>query len=58
MYGKTSDEACYDGDGDPALDHYINPRTLLFGIVLVQTILVGLVCCCMPLAIMGMVKAG
>jgi hypothetical protein len=42
-YANTSDENCYDGDGEQ--DHYINPRTLLFGILLGQAILSGLEFC-------------
>jgi len=54
-YHNTTDEACYNGV-DPEPEHAINPRTLLYAILLVQTILISIILCCVPCVLMGWVK--
>merc|ERR1712228_690851 len=40
LYISTSDSACYDGERQ--MEHYINPRTLLFISLVTQSCLAGL----------------
>lgn len=49
-YANTTDENCYDPD-HPDTEHAINPRTLLFGILVAQAIMMGLACLCIPFLI-------
>lgn len=53
LYSKTTDANCYDGDGDPKLDHYINPRQMIFVILLVHSIVFGLVIVCMSFIVLA-----
>mmetsp|Transcript_136639 Transcript_136639/g.262564 ORF Transcript_136639/g.262564 Transcript_136639/m.262564 type:complete len:180 (+) Transcript_136639:1-540(+) len=56
-YANTSDELCYNADS-PDQEHDINPRTLLFAVLLTQTILCGLTCICLPIAVVLVMKRG
>lgn len=53
MWANTSDDLCYDPER-PDQDHDINPRKLLFGMILTQTILIGLTCLVLPCVIVQM----
>jgi len=53
-YANTSDENCYDDAEN--LDHYINPRKMLFGILVAQAVCSGLMCCLMCCFVGALIK--